>query len=56
MNRQPRSKFDQAVLSLLVVAWFSLQAWTLKEVVGLKVQVAQLDTKLTGHIEQIASK
>jgi len=57
MSESARSKFNSAVILMVVGAFLSLQAWTLKEVVGLKVQVAELNTKVTDHVShEIARK
>ena len=56
MSDSRRSKFNSAVLLTVLTAWFGLQAWTLKEVVGLKVQVAEINIKLTDHIDRTALK
>jgi CHASE1-domain containing sensor protein len=57
MSGSNQTKVDAGILILIIATLISLQAWTLKSVVDLKVQVASLNTKITDHIEQhIASK
>ena len=44
-------KLSEHLLAFGVAAVFALQYWTLKEVVALKVSVAQIETRLAGsHI------
>jgi len=56
MSTRPRASFVDGIVLLIISAIISLQAWTLREVVNLKVSVASLDIKLTDHIESSARK
>jgi hypothetical protein len=45
-------RINKLLASAIIGAMLALEGWTLKEVVALKVQVAQLQTQLADHMQQ----
>ena len=44
-------KLNPVIMSAIIAAALGLQAWTLHEVVSLKVQLAEMNTKLILHVQ-----
>ncbi len=49
-------KVNPLFASALLAAALALQAWTLREVVNCKVQIAELNARLAAHLNIVTTK